>query len=144
MLRKGTKEPVIRSYDKYTQFSSDNTVKVITTSNVFTKILSKINNDAIVKMEQEVLTNAFLFDQQNVSGVATNQDIPNADLAEEIITDALLEVPLNNQDESTENHPDEDKESQDVSTYTEVSAAAEDLNHGAGDGTHLFYYPHSC
>ena len=29
-------------------------------------------------------------------------------------------------------------------TYTEVSAAAEDLNHGAGDGTHFFYYPHRC
>ena len=29
-------------------------------------------------------------------------------------------------------------------TYEEVSAAAEDLNHGAGDGTHFFYYPHRC
>ena len=107
MLRKGTKQPVLRSYDKYTQFSSDNTVKVITTSNVFTKILSKINNDAIVKNEQEILTKAYL------------QDITNADQAEE-------KVPLNNQDESTVNNPKEDKESQDVSLTIPLAESASD------------------
>jgi hypothetical protein len=107
MLRKGTKQPVMRSYDKYTQFSSDNTIKVITTSNVFTKILSKINNDAIVKNEQEILTKAYL------------QDITNADQAEE-------KVPLNNQDESTVNNPKEDKESQDVSLTIPLAESASD------------------
>jgi len=30
-------------------------------------------------------------------------------------------------------------------SYEEVSATAEDLNHGAGDGSHFFIYcPHSC
>ena len=60
MLRREIKDTVIRSYDKYTQISSDNTVQVTTTSNVFSAILSKI---AILK-EQEDLTNACLLDQK--------------------------------------------------------------------------------
>jgi len=59
MLRRGRKENIIRCYDKYPQISSDNSVKVTTTGNVFSAILSKIKNDEIVKKDQEILTNAF-------------------------------------------------------------------------------------
>ena len=73
MLRRGIREPVIRSYDKYTQISSDNTAKVTTTSNVFSAILSQI---AIVKEQQE-LTTAFLLDEENNDdSVAKIQDVP--------------------------------------------------------------------
>jgi len=48
MLRRGRKEDFSRSFLKYThEISSDNTVRVTTTSNIFTTILSKIKNDAI-------------------------------------------------------------------------------------------------
>ena len=60
MLRRGIKQIVIRSYDKYTQISSDNTVQVTTTSNIFSAILSKI---AEVKELQD-LTNAYLSDEK--------------------------------------------------------------------------------
>ena len=72
MLRKGTKQPVIRSYDKYTQISTDNNVEVTTTSNVFSAILSQI---AIVKEQQE-LTTAFLLDEENIDSVARIENFP--------------------------------------------------------------------
>jgi len=77
MLRRGRKENVIRSYDKYIQISSDNTAKVTATSNVFSAILSKIKNDTIVIEEQELLISAFLLDQQiDDSAVARIQNVP--------------------------------------------------------------------
>jgi hypothetical protein len=76
MLRRGIKDIVIRSYDQYTQISSDNTLQVTTTSNVFSAILSKI---AILK-EQEDLTNAFLVDEKKDKEVAVEEK-------KEIITD---------------------------------------------------------
>ena len=69
MLRRGINEIVIRSYDQYTQISSDNTVQVTTTSNVFSAILSKI---AILK-EQEDLTNAYLLDQKKDKEIAVEE-----------------------------------------------------------------------
>jgi len=77
MLRRGRKDNVSRSYDKYTQISSDNTVKVTNTINIFNAILCKIKNDKIVKDEQELMTKEFLLDQENDdSGVARIQDVP--------------------------------------------------------------------
>jgi len=111
MLRRGKTEDVIRSYDRYTQIHCDNIVQVTTNSNIFNKTLSKIKNDAIVRKEQELLTNAFLLDEQNDS-VAGNQDIPVANLAElavvekkEIISDNVVvarnqDIPVANLAES--------------------------------------------
>jgi hypothetical protein len=76
MLRRGIKINVSRSYDKNTQISNEETVQV-TTSNVFTAILTKINNDVIVKEQQKILTNAYLLDvQKKDSNVTRIQDVP--------------------------------------------------------------------
>ena len=90
MLRRGIREIVIRSYDQYTQISSDNTVQVTTTSNIFSAILSKI---AILK-EQEDLTNAFLLDEKDKK-VAVEEK-------KEIVADNVEEIPPK-QDESAGN-----------------------------------------
>ena len=75
MSRRGIKDIVIRSYDKYTQISSDNTVQVTTTSNVFSDILSKI---AILK-EQEDLTNSPLLDQKEIKANNVEEIPPKKD-----------------------------------------------------------------
>jgi len=62
MLRRGSKMNVSRSYDKYRQTSYEEAVQV-TNINIFTAILTKINIDAIVKEQEEILTNAYLFDE---------------------------------------------------------------------------------
>jgi len=77
MLRRGIKDIVIRSYDKYTQISIDKNVKVLITSNVFSALLSKI---ADVKELQE-LTTAFLLGKENNDSVAIIQDVSVAILA---------------------------------------------------------------
>jgi hypothetical protein len=91
MLRRGIKQIVIRSYDKYTQISSDNTVHVTTPSNIFSAILSKI---AILK-EQEDLTNAYLLDEKKDKEIAVEEK-------KETIEDNVKEI-TPKQDESAGN-----------------------------------------
>jgi len=91
MLRRGIKDIVIRSYDRYTQISIDNNVKVSTTSNVFSAILSQI---AILK-EQEDLINAYSIDEKKDKEITVEEK-------KEIIADNVKEVP-HKQDESAGN-----------------------------------------
>jgi len=61
LFRRGTKVNVSRSYDKYRRTSNEEVVQV-TNINILTAILTKTNNDAIVKEQEENLTNANLLD----------------------------------------------------------------------------------
>jgi len=81
-LPRGIKAIVIRSYNKYTQISSDNTVQVTTTSNIFSAMLSQI----AILMEQEDLTNAYLLDEKKNKEVAVEQK-------KEIIAINVEEIP---------------------------------------------------
>jgi len=82
MLRRGIKETVIWSYEKYTQISSNNIVKVTTTSNVFSVIPSKI---AYVKEQQEHTTAFLLDEQENKNSVARIRDVPDSIPAESVV-----------------------------------------------------------